>query len=131
MTTIELSTSIPIPTARPPSETILRVMPITNNSSNADSTDSGIVTEIIIDGLAFFRNRNITNTASAPPINILTSTFDTDSEMNSELSSVSAIVNGASCSDISAIMSLTARTTFVPFAPPAAKIETFTPCTPL
>ena len=64
MTTMLLSTSIPMPTASPPSDTILKVTPSRYSAAMAASTDSGIVTEMISDSEKRRRNTKITATAS-------------------------------------------------------------------
>ena len=87
ITTMLLSTSIPMPTASPPSETIFSVMPISDRHISAASTESGIVIAMTSEVRTVFKNRNIIRIASAPPISILISTLETLSEMNCDWSS--------------------------------------------
>ena len=71
MTTMELSTSIPIPSARPDSEIIFRVTPLKNIHTTAVTRLIGMDTATTAVGLKSFRNNIKIRIASPKPKIIL------------------------------------------------------------
>ena len=76
MTTIELSTSMPIPMARPAMEITFMVTPEKYMSTSAKSTDTGMEMPTAKVGRMSLRNRNRMRMASAPPKSRLWTTAD-------------------------------------------------------
>ena len=76
ITTMELSTSIPMPIASPAIEIMFIVTPEKYISTSANSTETGIEMPTASVGLRSRRNRNRIRIASAPPINKLSTTED-------------------------------------------------------
>ena len=66
-TTTELSTSMPIPKDRPPSDMTFREMPAKYMTSSASSTENGIDTATSTVGFQSRRNSASTTTASSAP----------------------------------------------------------------
>jgi len=69
MTTIELSTSIPTPSASPDNEITFSVIPVKYMSTTAKITLNGIEHAITIVGLISFKNNSKIKTARIAPIN--------------------------------------------------------------
>ena len=67
METMELSTNMPMPSARPDSESTLSVMPVKYMQTNATTTLSGIESAMMIVGRQSIRNTSSTRIASAAP----------------------------------------------------------------
>ena len=87
MTTIELSTSMPIPSARPPRETRLREMFRAKRQISASRTESGMDSEMMRELFTFARNRTIMRNASTAPIASELQTLEILSEMYCDWSS--------------------------------------------
>ena len=81
MTTTELSTSIPTPSARPDRERMLKVMPVKYISTMANSTLNGILMATTMVGRRSFRKSASTMMASTAPSTRLESTLLTISLM--------------------------------------------------
>ena len=128
MTTMLLSTSIPMPTASPPSDTILKVTPSRYSAAMAASTDSGIVTEMISDSEKRRRNTKITATASTPPMSSELRILPMLSLMNSASSSSSS-TDESRCSPSSRARTASEMSTAL--APAAAITSTVTLGRPL
>ena len=75
MTTTELSTSMPTPSARPDSDRILKVMPVKYISTMANSTLNGILMATTMVGRRSFKNSASTMMASTAPSIRLDSTL--------------------------------------------------------
>ena len=71
MTTMELSTSMPMPKARPERVIMFRLRLLKYSSTRANSTLRGILTPTMRVGRRSFRNRASTNTASSAPNTML------------------------------------------------------------
>ena len=71
MTTMELSTSIPMPSARPAMVMMLRDSPEKYISTRAKTTDRGMLMATMRVGLTVLRKRARMMTASRAPISIL------------------------------------------------------------
>ncbi len=120
ITTMLLSTSMPMPTASPPRDTMFMVMPMRYRHIIAARIESGIVTAMISDERTFFKKRKMTTIASTPPIIMLITTLFMLVEMNSDWSSkrrTDAPYARPSPASKSAYMSFTASTTEDEFAP--------------
>ena len=74
MTTMELSTSIPIPSANPDSDIIFKEIPEKYINTRAVSTDNGMLTATTMVGFTSFKNSARTTIASAAPTTILWTT---------------------------------------------------------
>ena len=81
ITTIELSTSIPIPNTRPDIEIIFKVIPVKYISTIAVTTERGIEHAITIVGLKSFKNKKSTKIASTAPMRIFCITLSTTISM--------------------------------------------------
>ena len=66
-TTIELSTSIPMPSAMPPSDMMLRVRSVEYMRLKVATTDTGIEIEMITVAQTSRRKKNSTRMARMPP----------------------------------------------------------------
>ena len=77
MTTIELSTNIPTPTAKPDKEIIFSVMFVKNISTMENSTLSGMLKATTTVGRISCKNRNNTTIANNAPHNKLEITEST------------------------------------------------------
>ena len=67
MATMELSTSMPMPSARPDSDSTFSVMPLKYMHTNAATTLIGIEQAMMIVGRQSIRKISSTSTASNPP----------------------------------------------------------------
>ena len=81
---MELSTSIPIPRAKPPNVIRFKVTPALNIMKNVAMTDTGIDMPITIVEPIFLRNRKIISTAKIPPTIPAVATLLIASVINSE-----------------------------------------------
>ena len=85
-TTMELSTSMPMPSVRPPSDIRLSEMSSSYRRMNVASTESGIDSAMMSVERTWRRNRKSTITASRPPISAALRTSSIAFAMNTDWS---------------------------------------------
>ncbi len=83
-TTIELSTSIPIPSAKPPRDMMLSETPNNIIGAKVATTDTGIVRPIRIVDFRLLRNKKRMIMARIPPTTALLRTSSIESRMNTD-----------------------------------------------
>ena len=81
-TTTLLSTSIPIPSARPPSESTLMLTSVNSIIRNVTATEMGMESAMVRVLRRFRRNRNNTSAASIAPTMAVDLTLAMESSMN-------------------------------------------------
>ena len=82
---------MPIPSASPPNDMMLRLMPSTFSGANVTSSEIGILTATMaVRAQVLRRNRNSTRMASSPPKIAVLRTSSMLLSMNSERSATSA-----------------------------------------
>ncbi len=88
-TTMELSTSMPMPRASPPSDMMLSVMPPMNIGTKVATTEIGMATPMISVVRSSWRKRNSTINASRPPVIAVDCTSRIEALMNRDWSLIS------------------------------------------